>query len=336
MRLSELAYSVAGRLRGEDREITGASTLEEAQRGDITFLANPRYKAQALKTSAGAILVSEELDSPISQVIVGNPYLAFAEVLDRLYPPREHPAGIAKEACVAPSARVDRGASIGAHVFIGADAHIGEDCIIYPGCFIGDGVRIGKECVLYPQVVVYDGCLIGSSCIIHAGSVIGSDGFGFTWDGQRHRKIRQKGIVVLGDGVEIGSNCTIDRAALTHTIVGTDVKTDNLVHIGHNVVVGDHTLIVAQSGIAGSARIGNHVTLAGQCGVIGHITIGDYCVAASRAGITADLKPGSIVSGYPAIDHKQWLRVQKVYKELPELLRRVRELERRLDVHGDD
>jgi UDP-3-O-[3-hydroxymyristoyl] glucosamine N-acyltransferase len=161
--------------------------------------------------------------------------------------------------------------------------------------------------------------------------VIGADGFGFVWDGHRHRKIPQIGRVIIGDEVELGANCTIDRAALTATVIGNDVKTDDMVQIGHNVTIGDHTIIVAQTGIAGSARIGKHCVLAGQCGVAGHITVGDGCTAASRAGITADLAPGKVVSGYPAMDHRQWLRAQNVFKDLPDLAKRIRDLERRLD-----
>ena len=160
--------------------------------------------------------------------------------------------------------------------------------------------------------------------------VIGSDGFGFAWDGQRHVKVPQKGVVVIGDHVEIGSNCTIDRAALTSTRIGSDVKMDNLVQIGHNVVVGDHTIIVAQAGISGSARIGTGVVLAGQCGVAGHVSIGDGVTAAARTGIATDIPPGKVISGFPSMDHSRWLRVQKVYRDLPELLKRVRDLERKV------
>jgi UDP-3-O-[3-hydroxymyristoyl] glucosamine N-acyltransferase len=331
MRLSAIAIHLKGTLRGEDKEILKVSTIEDASGSEITFLANPKYTEKAYHCKAGAIIVKEEFAVDIPQVIVDNPYLAFAEVITLLNPEKEYAPGISNLAYIHEEAHIHKDATIFPHVFVGKGARIGEKTVVYPGCFIGDDVEIDSDTLLYPHVVIYDGCRIGKHCIIHAGVVIGADGFGFVWDGSRHRKIPQVGIVIIADEVEIGSNCTIDRAALTATMIGSDVKMDNLVHIGHNVTVGDHTIIVAQTGIAGSASIGRHVVLAGQCGVAGHIMVGDGCTAASRAGITSDLPPGKVVSGYPAFDHQQWLRVQKVYKELPDLAKRIRALERRLD-----
>lgn len=336
MLLSELAQHLGGVLKGHDRDISGVSTLEEAKGSDITFLANPKYKDKVFDTSAGAIIVGEDLDIPLPQIIVGNPYLSFAGAVNLLYPEKQHAAGISEQAFVHRDAHVDETACIYPHVYIGQNARVTKDCIIYPGCFIGDNATIGEATTLHPNVVIYDGCILGSHCIIHAGVVIGSDGFGFVWDGEKHFKIPQKGVVIIGDHVEIGSNCTIDRAALTSTRIGSDVKMDNLVQIGHNVTIGDHTIIVAQSGVAGSAKIGRSVVLAAQSGVAGHITVGDGCTAAGRAGVASDLAPGKIVSGFPAMDHRQWLRAQKVYKDLPNLLKRVRDLERRLDALDSD
>ena len=331
MLLSRLADLIGGALQGEDRDITGASTLEEASPCDITFLANPRYRDKVKDTRAGAVIVQEPVDAPVAQVMTGNAYLSFARVLNILYPPRPVQPGISKMAHIHPEADVHPSSCILPHVSVGAGARILENSVIHPGCFIGENAQVGANSVLHPNVVVYDGCIIGRDCIIHAGVVIGSDGFGFVWDGARHYKVPQKGIVIIGDNVEIGSNCTIDRAALTSTRIGSDVKMDNLVQIGHNVVVGDHTIIVAQTGVSGSARIGSGVVLAGQCGVAGHIAIGDGVIAAGRTGIASDVPAGRIISGFPAMDHKHWLRVQKVYKDLPELLKRVRELERKVE-----
>lgn len=336
MLLSEIATRLGGSLIGEDREINTASTLDEATAGDISFLANPKYRHKADTTAAGGILVGEDLGLAVSQVVVAEPYLAFAAVLELLYPAKRHTPGISPQASVDASATVDPGVTIYPHVFVGPDAHIHDGCVLHPGCYIGDGVQVGVRTVLHPNVVIYDGCRIGEHCIVHAGTIIGSDGFGFTWDGTCHRKVPQKGIVIVGDHVEIGANCTIDRAALTSTVIGNDVKTDNLVQIGHNVVIGDHCILVAQSGVAGSSRLGRGVTLAGQSGVAGHITVGDGVTAAARTVIVADTEPGKLVSGYPAMDHRHWLRVQKVYRELPDLLKRIRKLERRtedLDQH---
>ena len=336
MRLSRLAELLGCTLKGEDREITGASTLEESAPSDITFLSNPKYRDKVASTRAGAIIVGKGLDLPISQVIAENPYLSFARTLNLLYPEKPRKPGISKLAYLHPKAEVHKGACIYPHVYVGSSARIFEGCVVYPGCFIGDNASIGEHSVLYPNVVVYDGCTVGRRCIIHAGVIIGSDGFGFVWDGSQHVKVPQMGTVIIGDHVEIGSNCTVDRAALTTTRIGSDVKMDNLVQIGHNVIVGDHTIIVAQTGISGSARIGRGVVLAGQCGVAGHVTIGDGCTAAARTGIASDVPAGKVISGFPAMDHMHWLRVQKVYKDLPELLKRVRELERRLQKLAKD
>ena len=336
MLLSEIAQHLGGVLLGQDGDISGASTIEEAAKSDITFLATPKYKDKVQETLAGAIIVGEKLDTPVSQILVDNPYLRFASAINLLYPEKQHVSGISEHAFVHPDAHVDESACIYPHVYIGRNAHVSKECIIHPGCFIGDDVNIGEATTLYPNVVVYDGCVLGRQCTIHAGVVIGSDGFGFVWDGEKHFKIPQKGIVIIGDHVEIGSNCTIDRAALTSTRIGSDVKMDNLVQIGHNVTIGDHTIIVAQSGVAGSARIGKSVVLAAQSGVAGHINVGDGCTAAGRAGVAADLAPGKVVSGFPAMDHRQWLRAQKVYKDLPVLLKRVRDLERKLDALAKD
>ncbi len=330
MLLSRLVELLGGALQGEDREISGASTLEEAVAGDITFLANLKYREAVKDTKAGAVIVQAAFDLPISQIITDNAYLYFARVLQLIYPGKPLRPGISEFAYVHPDAQVHADACIHPHVYIGARACISPNTVIYPGCFIGDGAAVGEHTLLYPNVVLYDGCTIGAHCIIHAGVIIGSDGFGFVWDGKQHVKIPQKGIAIIGDHVEIGSNCTIDRAALTSTRIGSDVKMDNLVQVGHNVVVGDHTIIVAQTGISGSARIGAGVVLAGQCGVVGHITIGDGVTAASRTGIVTDIPAGKVISGFPAMDHKHWLRVQNVHKDLPELLKRVRELERKV------
>lgn len=330
MLLSRLTELLGGTLQGEDRDVTGASTLQEATPHDITFLANPKYRDQARVTRAGAVIVQVPIERDVSQIVTKDPYLYFARVLTLLYPDRPVEPGISDMAWVHPDARVHESACIHPHVYVGSGAHIAGHCVVYPGCFIGDGASVGEHTTLNPNVVVYSGCTIGRHCIIHAGAVIGSDGFGFAWDGQRHVKVPQRGTVIIGDHVEIGSNCTIDRAALTSTRIGSDVKMDNLVQIGHNVVVGDHSIIVAQTGISGSARIGSGVVLAGQCGVAGHVTVGDGVTAAGRTGIATDIPPGKVISGFPSMDHTRWLRVQKVCHDLPELLRRVRDLERKV------
>jgi UDP-3-O-[3-hydroxymyristoyl] glucosamine N-acyltransferase len=336
MLLSKLVSILGGTLKGEDKDITGASTLEESTPAEITFLANKKYRDKVKDTKAGAIISGEEFDLSISQIITANPYLYFARALNLLSPDKPVKPGISETAFVHPDAEIHEGACIYPHVYVGPHARIFDNCVIYPGCFIGEGASIGEHTVLHPNVVVYDGCAIGTHCIMHAGVVIGSDGFGFVWDGTQHLKVPQKGTVIIGNHVEIGSNCTIDRAALTSTRIGSDVKMDNLVQIGHNVIVGDHSIIVAQTGISGSARIGKGVVLAGQVGVAGHISIGDGVTAAGRTGIVSDVEPGKVISGFPAMDHKHWLRVQAIYKDLPELLKRIRELERKVQSLAKD
>jgi len=330
MYISEITSLLSASFTGEDIDIKGVSTIEEATSSDITFLSNPKYTSKALHTKAGAIIVKQKLKIDMPQIIIGSPYLAFARVVSFLYQSKKHIPGMSKHACIHANSRVDTSATIYPHAYIGRGAKVGPNCVIYPGCFVGEDVVIGDNTILYPNVAVYDGCEIGKGCIIHAGVVIGSDGFGFVWDGQKHFKVPQRGKVIIKDDVEIGSNCTIDRAALTTTHIGSDVKMDNLVQIGHNVTIGDHTIIVAQTGIAGSAHIGKSVILAGQCGVGGHITVGDGCVAGARAGIANDLPKGKVVSGYPAIDHNKWLRAQNIYKKLPDLLKRIKAIEGRL------
>ncbi len=331
MLLSEIASQLDGELLGADIEISGVSTIDEAGARDITFLANPKYKESALATKAGAIIVSEPLEIGASQLVVDHPYLAFTEVLSLVHPPKQHKAGVSKQAHIGSNSHIGPGSTIYPQAYVGENVTIGKDCVIHPGCYIGDSANIGDNTVLHANVVVYEGCHIGNGCILHAGCVIGSDGFGFVWDGEKHRKIPQVGVVIVGNNVEIGSNCSVDRAALTQTVIGSGTKIDNLVQIAHNVVIGDHCILVAQSGIAGSAKLGVGVILAGQAGVGGHITVGDGCTASAKAGIASDLEPGKVVSGYPAMDHKKWLRAQKVYKDLPELIKRIRQLERRVD-----
>lgn len=336
MRLSRIIELLGGTLVGEDRDIQGASTLEDATEADVSFLSNPKYTEQAKKTRAGAVIAKAPFSCSSSLILTDNPYLYFARVLGLLHEPAGFSPGVSPHAWVHPEAEVHPLACIRPFVCVGEGAKIGEGTTVHPGCSIGEHVRIGSHTTLYPNVTVYSGCIIGSHCIVHAGAVIGSDGFGFAWDGTRHVKVPQVGVVIIGDHVEIGSNCTIDRAALKATRIGNGVKMDNLVQVGHNVVIGDHTIIVAQTGISGSARIGSNVVLAGQCGVAGHITIGDGVVAAARTGIESDVGPGKVISGFPYMDHARWLRVQKVYKDLPELLKRVRELERRVMERAGD
>ncbi len=336
MQLSELAELLGGRLVGPDMTIGGVNTVEEAGPAELSFLANPKYRAKALASRAGALIVAEELPGAFSQIIVANPYLAFTQALTVLNPVRQPQAGIAAGAHVCTGARIAASASVMAGAYIGENAVIAEGATIWPGCFVGDGATVGPRTVLNPNVTVYHGCQIGADCIVHAGAVIGSDGFGFVWDGTQHRKIPQVGVVIVGNNVEIGANCTVDRAALSQTVIGDGTKLDNLVQVAHNVVIGDNCLLVAQCGIAGSTKLGKNVTIAGQAGVLGHISLGDWCVASAKSGVAGDLADGQVVSGYPAFEHRRWLRSQQAFKDLPDLLKRIRELERKVDELSQD
>jgi len=336
MQLSELAQLLSGRLIGPDIAISGVNTVEEAGPAELSFLANPKYKAKALASRAGALIVAEELPGSFSQIIVANPYLAFTQALSLLNPVRQPEPGVAAGAHICAGAKIDASASVMAGAYIGEGAVIAAGAVIWPGCFVGDGAAVGSRTVLNPNVTLYHGCRLGDDCIVHAGAVIGSDGFGFVWDGQQHRKIPQVGVVIVGNNVEIGANCTVDRAALSQTVIGDGTKLDNLVQVAHNVVIGDNCLLVAQCGIAGSTRLGRNVTIAGQAGVLGHITLGDGCVASAKAGVAGNLAAGQVVSGYPAFEHRRWLRSQQAFKDLPDMLKRIRELERKIDELSQD
>jgi UDP-3-O-[3-hydroxymyristoyl] glucosamine N-acyltransferase len=213
---------------------------------------------------------------------------------------------------------------------VGEGSEIGDRAVLYPGVYVGESVRVGEETVLYPNVVIMDRCAVGSRVIIHGGTVIGSDGFGFARDGVRYVKIPQVGVVVIEDDVEIGANCCVDRAAMGKTWVKRGVKTDNLVQIGHNVTIGEDTILVAQVGIAGSTEVGNRVALGGQVGVVGHIKIGDGAMIGAQSGVGQEVAPGQVLSGSPAFPHREWLRAQAVFAKLPELKRTVSDLERRV------
>ena len=275
MKLSEVAEKTGGRLEGCDLEIRGVAGISEAGAGDISFIANPRYAAEAAVTKASAVIVAESWSSacPASLIRIKNPDEAFAKVAALFYTPPPRPAaGIHPTALVAPDAELGKNVSIGAFCVIESGAKIGDGAVISPQCYIGRKVVLGENCWLYPQVSLREEVRVGKRTIVHNGTVIGSDGFGYSVDDQGIRtKIPQTGIVEIGDDVEIGANVTIDRARFGKTIVGHGVKIDNLVQIAHNVVVGDHTVIVSQAAIAGSTHIGRKVIIAGQVGIAGHL-----------------------------------------------------------------
>jgi UDP-3-O-[3-hydroxymyristoyl] glucosamine N-acyltransferase len=333
VKLGEIARLTGGRLVGDaEVEIAGVASIGEAGEGDITFIGHPRYADCLHRTKASAIIVGREIpDSPKPLIIVPQPYLALAQVLEHFVGTRpERPRNIHPTAVVAPDAIIGDDVSIGAYAVIEDGASVGPDTIIFPHVYIGASAAIGKACTIHPLAVVGEGVVLGDRVIVHAHAVIGSDGFGYARDGNRHRRIPQIGTVLIGDDVEIGAGVTIDRATLGATRIGRGTKIDNLVQIGHNVTVGEDTIIVAQVGISGSTEIGSNVILAGQAGLVGHISVGDGAVVGAQAGVTKSVPAGEVVSGYPARSHRAASKVYACMQHLPDLLTRVKRLEEKM------
>ncbi|MBM3319465.1 MAG: UDP-3-O-(3-hydroxymyristoyl)glucosamine N-acyltransferase [Candidatus Eisenbacteria bacterium] len=337
MKLQEIADRVGGEIVGDpDIEITGVAGIREARPGDITFFANPRYEAHLRSTDASAIILSKngvEAGAGKTLLISPNPYVAFLRVIE-LFAPRDYekPCGIHPTAVIGKNVTIGASVTIGPHAVIEDDAAIGEGTRILPNTYVGFRARIGRDCLIYPNVTIREDSEIGDRVILHSGSVIGSDGFGFTKNGPRHMKIPQIGRVVIGDDVEIGANTTIDRATVGTTRIGKGTKIDNLVQIAHNAVVGENTIIVAQVGISGSTEIGDNVTLAGQAGIVGHIRIGDNVKVGAQAGVTKSVPSNTAVSGYPAREHSLSRKIYASITRLPDLIRRLATLERRVNV----
>jgi len=342
MNVREIASLVGGDIVGDqDAEIARVAKIEEAGSGDLTFLSNPKYEKFLATTQASAILVSAKLDiehhrakSKLTFIRVADPYIAFLQVLKRLSPSIDpFPIGVHPSAVVDATARIGRNVALGANVVIGKQAVVGDNSRLLHGCVIGDGAAIGEDCLFYPNVTVYHQCRVGNRVTIHGGVVIGSDGFGFAPkpDGS-YEKIPQLGIVVVGDDVEIGANCTIDRATMGQTTIERGVKLDNLVHIAHNVTIGEHTVIAAQTGISGSTKIGKNVVIAGQVGLVGHIEVADKSVILAQSGISKSLvDPGKTYFGYPAKEHRRAMRIEAVLRSLPELAQELQELQRKVE-----
>ncbi len=334
MTLAEIADRLGCRLEGDGTlVITRVATLDDAGPGDLTFLANPKYASRVATTRASAIIVADGADpAPCAMLRSPQPYRSFAQALSLLGRNERPAAGIHPAAIVAPDATIGVEASIGPLAVIGSGATLGDRVVVHPHVVIGPGVVIGDDSVLHARVSIRERSRIGARVVIQDGDVIGSDGYGFVTDGDGvHHKIPQQSVVVIEDDVEIGANTTIDRPAVGETRIGQGTKIDNLVQIAHGVKVGRHSLLVAQVGIAGSSIVGDHVVLAGQVGVAGHITIGDRVTATAQTGIPNSLEAGALVSGYPAIDNRDWLKSSAVFRHLPELRRQLRSLEERLE-----
>jgi len=330
--LGELARLVGGELRGDaDLAIRGIAGLAEAQPGDLSFVAGARYLDEVEASRASAFVVPVGLDLPGRPMIrVAQPHLAVASIMRAFHPEPTPSPGIHATAVVDDSARVSPRATVLAFAVVGPESVVEAHAVLHPHVVVGERCRVGERSVLHAHVVLRSDVDVGCDVVIHAGSVLGSDGFGYVFDGTRHAKIPQVGRVVIEDEVEIGANVAIDRAMLGQTVIGRGTKIDNLVQIGHNTVVGSHAIIVAQTGISGSCRVGHGAVLGGQVGLADHVAIGDRAQVGSQSGVARDVPAGTAVLGSPARPAAEAKRAMVAFGRLPELLRQVRTLTRRV------
>jgi UDP-3-O-[3-hydroxymyristoyl] glucosamine N-acyltransferase len=330
-RLTEIAEIVGGVLEGDgDTLISGVTNIEDAGQQDITF-AVPPHLDKAAASAAGAVIIPEDAAGLAKPFIrVPNPRAAFAKLLEFFTPPVKVERGVHPTAIIGENVQFGKNVAIMPYVVLADNVVIGDNSVLYPHVYVGQDSVIGSDTLIYANVSLREGSQIGNRVIIHSGASIGSDGFGFVTTAGKHHKLPQVGNVIIEDDVEVGANTAIDRAATGSTIVRRGTKIDNLVHLAHNVVIGEDCFLVAQTGIAGSTKVGNHVTFAGQTGTTGHITIGDNCVFAARSGVIGSIEAGSFCAGFPARPHKEWLKGEASLRKVPDLLKRVKDLERRL------
>jgi UDP-3-O-[3-hydroxymyristoyl] glucosamine N-acyltransferase len=332
LRVADVAAAVGGAVQGDpEHRVSGIAPLDRAGPTDLTFLASAKYARLLATCGAGAVLVTPELaETPgpcANRIVVAKPHDAMLQILPRLYRAPERPfIGVHATAVVDPSAQVDADVCVEAFAVIGRGARVGKGSWIGSHTVIGDGVELGSATHLFPHVTLYSGTRVGSRVAIHAGTRIGSDGFGYVYANGAHQKVPHVGGCVIGNDVEIGANCTIDRGSIDLTMIGDGTKIDNLVHVAHNVRIGRLCLLAAQVGIAGSVRIEDGAVLGGQVGVSGHLTIGSRATLAAQAGVISDVPAGELWSGYPARPHKQSLRGSAAVAKLPDLLKRINEL----------
>ena len=328
MKLRDLATQLGATLDppNADAEITSVGPIDSAQPGQVTFISDSKFAPLAATTQASALIVNEKFPAtPKPLLRVKNTQMAYARAVEFLHPQPHEGHGVHSTAVVHPSARIGAGASIGPYVVIGEDVEIGEHCTLLPHVVIYRDVKIGKNFFAHSHVSIRERTQIGDNVLLHNGVVIGSDGFGFAKDNNNQwHKIPQVGRVVIEDNVEIQANCCVDRASLGETRIGRNTKLDNLTHVAHNCVIDENSMLCAQVGLAGSTEIGKNVILAGQVGVAGHCKIGDNVIVTAQSGTHGDIAPGSMISGSPAFDHKQWLRSVSAFARLPELVRALR------------
>lgn len=329
--VQELAAFLGGMVIGNgDAVIEDVKGLAEAGRQDITFAVDP-YTEYLPQVHAGAVIVEKEVPAGDNTlVVVENPRLAFSQLLVLFHPRQSVASGIHPTAIIDDSAVIGKDTAVMAYAVIGKNVKIGDHCTIFTSVFIGDNVTIGSGTTIYPGAVIHENCVLGQRDVIRAHAVIGGEGFGFATENGKHTRIPQIGNVEIGDDVEIGACTCIDNATLGSTKVARGTKVDNLVHLGHNVEIGEDCFIIAQTGIAGSTKAGNHVIFAGQTGCTGHITIGDNAVFAGKTGITGNIKGGQVYAGFPARPHMEWSRTQVYLKHLPEMAKTIKALEKKI------
>lgn len=333
LRASELARAIGATLDGDgDLLLHGVAPLDQAGPGDVSFLANPRYRQEAETSGAGALIVAtgeQALRAPVL-LRASNPYLAFARALQAFHPAALSEGRVSPRAVVGEDVVLGDGAIVEPLAVLGDGCRIGARTRILSGAVLGRGVVVGEDCVIHPHVTLYDGVRVGARVILHAGAVVGSDGFGFAKEGRTYHKIPQVGTVVIEDDVEIGANATVDRATLGKTVIGAGTKIDNLVQVAHNVRIGAGSALAAQVGIAGSATLGEGATMGGQSGVSGHLSLGRNVTIAGKSAVFKDLADGAFVSGVPARPIRDWQRGQAALGRLEALRARVARLEKAL------
>ncbi len=330
--LSQLAQHVGGKVMGDEEVvIKTVSTLDQAGKGEITFLSNKKYEPQLKTTKADAVIVAKEIETNAALIVVDDPYYAFMQIVVLLHGHRKHKStGISKRAFIDDTAKVGSNCNVQDFVTISENARIGKNCNIYPGVFVGPDVQIGDDCIIYPNAVIYDNCEVGNRVIIHANASIGQDGYGFATHKGVHHKIPQIGRVVLEDDVEIGSCCAIERGTLNETVIGAGSKIGDAVAIGHGTKIGEHCLIVPQVGISGSVILGHHCVIGGQVGIAGHLKIGNMVTIGAQAGISNSIGDGATVLGVPAIEAGKGRRVLATMQYLPDMRKSIRRIERQI------
>jgi len=329
---AEIAKQLQGEVIGDaGAMLTGFAPANSAKPGDLTFAENEDFFARAEQSAATAIIADVRFNSAGKILIrVPNARIAFAKALALFFPEPKFAAGIHPTVVIAASAQIDPSAHVGPHCTVGERVKIGANSVLQAGNFVGDDSKLGEDVHLFPNVTLYARTEIGNRVRIHAGTVIGSDGFGYVLDAGIHRKVPQIGNVIIGDDVEIGSNVSVDRGALGSTVIGRGTKIDNLVQIAHNVEIGEHCIVIAQVGISGSTKLGKYVILAGQVGIAGHLKIGNQVTVAAQSGVMHNIPDGEKWLGAPAQPDKQTKRQMIAIQHLPELLRRVAELEKKI------